>query len=274
MLFALIAIIVSVIILFIASIEDLKTREVPDYLSYFLIGSAIFIRILWFLFERDISILYWMPVALGALGGFSYLMYIAGQWGGGDVKILIGISLLLSSFPSEVLPFFLNFLFNSLIVGAFYGVASILYVCLKNIKKIKFNTYEKALLPTTLLISILMFYFAPLAIAFLGIFLMISLVSLVYFKKVEKKIMESFVSVDKLTEGDWLVKDVKLNGKVFVKKRNIGLTIQDINKLKRVKNKIKKVKIKTGIPFVPVFLISVIVTFLFGNLLFSILLLS
>ena len=86
--------------------------------------------------------------------------------------------------------------------------------------------------------------------------------------------MTASVPIEKLTEGDWLINDVKLDGRVYLKKRNIGLTLGDIRKLKRVKDRIKKVKIKEGIPFVPVFLISVIATILFGNILLRLLLLS
>lgn len=254
----------------IAAFHDLKTREIPDYVNYFLIATAVFIRVLWFLFDGNPSILYWIPVSLLVLGSFSYLMYVSGQWGGGDVKIMIGIALLLSSFPGEMLPFFINFLLNTLVVGAFYGAVGIFFMTAKNIKKIKFNIYEKAILPIAVIIAILLVYTLPLTIAFLGLFVLIPLVSLVYFRKIEKTGMQVNMPVEKVTEGDWLVNDVKLNGKVFLKKRNIGVTLGDIKKLMSVKNKIKHVKVKMGIPFSPVFLISAIVTFIFGNILLRI----
>ncbi len=264
--FALISILTGAVLLAIASIEDIKTHEVPDYLSYFLIGSGLFIRIMWFLFEGDTSIIFWMPTSFLVLSGFSYMLYKSGQWGGGDVKIMAGVSLLLSSFPNETFPFFFNFLINSLIVGAIYGAFSIAVVVILNRKKIEFKFYELALLPIFFVISLLLTIYMPMFFAFFGIFIFISILSLIYFKKVEKKVMEKKVSVDKLTEGDWLVDDIKLNKKIFLKKRNIGLTLEDIKKLKDEK-KIKKVKIKTGIPFVPVFFITLIVTLFIGNIL-------
>ena len=133
--FVLLIILIALFFLGLSGLEDLKTREVPDYVSYAFIATAFFIRIIWFFFEKDISIISWMPVSLLVLGGFSYLMYISGQWGGGDVKVLIGVSLLLSSFQGEIIPFFLNFLLNTLVVGAFYGVVGIGIMALKVLKK-------------------------------------------------------------------------------------------------------------------------------------------
>ena len=264
--FAILSILTAVIVLAIAGWEDLKTREIPDYVSYFFIAAAIIIRLLWFLLEKDISILMWMPVSILVLGGFSYLMYVGGQWGGGDVKILLGTSLLLSSFPGEIIPFFANFLVNSLIVGAIYGTIGIGLVFFIHRKKIKTKWYEKAVLPAIIAAGILLVYFLPPLLAFLGIFIIIAFVSLAYFKRVEEVGFHQKVAVEKLTEGDWLKDDVKLNGNVFLKKRKIGLTLGDIRKLKS-SEKINKVWIKVGIPYSPVFLFTVIVTWIFGNIL-------
>ncbi|MCD6547258.1 MAG: prepilin peptidase [Nanoarchaeota archaeon] len=252
----------GIIILSIASYIDLKTREVPDYLSNLLICGAMFIRVLWFLAEKDIRIISWIPLSFLILGAFSYLMYKSGQWGGGDVKVMLGLSILFSSFPGERIPFFFNYLFNVLIVGAIYGILSVYLLALKK-KKI----HEKAIiLPVAFVLSLLFFLFLSPLIAFLSFFIIISLVALFVLKDIEKELFECYVSVKKLTEGDWLVNDVKYKGKLIVKKRSTGLTLDDIKKIKKCG--IKRVKIKSGIPFVPVFLISLILTLVLGNLMF------
>lgn len=266
MMFVFVSIITAIVVLAIAGWEDLKTREIPDYLSYFFIAAAVAIRLLWFLFEKDVSILIWMPVSILALGGFSYLMYIGGQWGGGDVKILLGTALLLSSFPGEKIPFFANFLVNSLLVGAIYGIVGIGFVYIINRKKIKTKKWEMLVLPVILAAGILLAYFLPLMLAFLGIFIIISIVSLFYFKKIEEIGFHKKVPVSALTEGDWLKDDIKLGGKTFLKKTKIGLTLSEIRKLKAEK-RIKSVWIKFGIPYSPVFLITAVVTWFLGNIL-------
>ena len=267
MIFAALSILIAFILLTIASIEDMKTREVPDYLSYYLIAIAVFVRILWFLSSKNFDVLFWVPISFGVLTGFSYLMYKGGQWGGGDVKVLAGLSIIMSSFPGEKIPFFANFLFNSLIVGVFYGLAGLGIMAILSKKKLKLSIYKKAAILLAGIITVMLFYYLPIILAFLSAMIVLSLVSLAFVKDIEKFVLERYVPVEKLTEGDWLVNDVKLNGKVYVKKRNIGLTIEDLKKLNKVKSKIKKVKIKIGIPFVPAFWISLIVTLLFGNIL-------
>ena len=66
--------------------------------------------------------------------------------------------------------------------------------------------------------------------------------------------------LEKVTEGDWLAKEVIHKNKVLISKNQPCLTIKDIELMK--KNKIRKVWIKIGIPFVPAMLIATIVTIL------------
>ena len=74
------------------------------------------------------------------------------------------------------------------------------------------------------------------------------------------------VSVDKLTEGDWIVDDVKVGGKVICGPKDLGISKEQIIELKKLAEdgKIKQVVIKEGIPFVPSFFMSFIVTYFFG----------
>ena len=55
-----------------------------------------------------------------------------------------------------------------------------------------------------------------------------------------------------LMEGDWLYRDLKV-GKKLIKADWDGLTKEQI---KEIKKRYKEIKIRQGIPFVPVFLIS------------------
>ena len=63
--------------------------------------------------------------------------------------------------------------------------------------------------------------------------------------------MVKTVSGNKLCEGDWLVKDVKV-GKKTIKADWDGLSLEDIKIMKHL----RRVKIKEGLPFVPAFLIA------------------
>jgi len=91
----LILLVIAAIILIIGTITDIKKREVPDWISFAAIFAGIGIRLLYSAVTFD-----WMFVLYGAAGlgifiGLGYMMFYAGQWGGGDAKILMGIGALI-----------------------------------------------------------------------------------------------------------------------------------------------------------------------------------
>ena len=73
------------------------------------------------------------------------------------------------------------------------------------------------------------------------------------------------VSVNKLVEGDWIVGDIKIKGKYICGPKDLGISMTQISLLR--KNHVKEVLVKEGIPFVPAFLIALIVSLIFGNIL-------
>jgi len=84
----------------------------------------------------------------------------------------------------------------------------------------------------------------------------------IFVKAVENSCMIKLLAPKQLTEGDWLVKPVKI-GKKIIKPKTEGLTVQDIAIIKKAK---KKVLVKEGMPFVPVFLIAVLASLFFGDI--------
>lgn len=271
--FLIITLLIAFVALILASYADMRTREVPDYLSYTLIGLAIVTRILWFVSDGTIEILFWVPISFSILFLFSYLMYKAGQWGGGDVKIMMGLSILLSWLPWNNFPFFIDFFLNSLIIGAFYGMFAVGLIGFIHFKELKkyLNQIDYILLPALFIIVVVLFKVLPPIFAFLAALVLVSVGMFKYFKIIETKFLHRNIAVPHLTEGDWLIDDVKLRDRVVVPKREIGLIEEDIKKLRMLysKHKISKVPIKVGVPFVPAFLLSLIATLIFGNLLFK-----
>ena len=82
---------------------------------------------------------------------------------------------------------------------------------------------------------------------------------LVLFMKVlEKTCLVKELPVSKLTEGDWIFKEVKVKGKKVCGPKDLGISVQQIALLKKLK--VKKVWVKEGIPFVPSFFIAYILT--------------
>ncbi len=84
--------ILGLAVLLIASINDLKIREVPDWLSYTFLFTAVIANLILSVMGND----YWIILnsLAGVLFGFilGVILFYTGQWGGGDSKIMIGPS--------------------------------------------------------------------------------------------------------------------------------------------------------------------------------------
>ena len=79
------------LVLLIGSYTDLRTREIPDFLTYGLVFVAFGIRIIFsFIYQNPVYFLEglfgFIPLFLIALA-----MFYTGQWGGGDSKFIMGI---------------------------------------------------------------------------------------------------------------------------------------------------------------------------------------
>ncbi|MBU2523248.1 MAG: A24 family peptidase [Nanoarchaeota archaeon] len=253
-----ILIVVAVVWLFAASFTDLKKREVSDWLSFSLIAIALSIR-------SAESIIQWDPVPiLTSLSGLvvffiiAMAMYYGKLFAGGDVKLLTALGAVIPSF---------SFLSNILIAGSVYGLVYSLVLALINFKDFYSELRKnKKLFLISLLLSLL--FFAGYAITS-NIFILLILVSalaitliLIFVNSVEKSCLIKKVNPSKLTEGDWLLKDVKVRGNV-VKASFEGLTRKEIAMIKASG---KKVFVKYGIPFIPVFLMALLITVFFGNI--------
>ena len=82
--------------------------------------------------------------------------------------------------------------------------------------------------------------------------------------------MLKYVITKELKEGEWIEKEVKINGKYITGPKDLGIAKKKIRLLMNLykQKKVKKILIKEGIPFVPSFFIAYIVTLIFGNLVF------
>ncbi len=69
------------------------------------------------------------------------------------------------------------------------------------------------------------------------------------------------IPVSALTEGDWVSEDIIVAGKVLVRKKDLGVSREQLQELHALakKGKIKTVLVKYGIPFVPSFLLAFVV---------------
>lgn len=272
----------SLLALIYGSYTDIKTREIPDTLSFGMIFLGISISL-------GASILFWSykpilssVVGLAAGSAIGLLSYYTGQWGGGDAKVLMGLGSLigLDLFTlSNGVPEFGLFMINLVLFGAIYGVLWLSGLAVKNWnifrpefrelrRKRKIIRLRIIILSAVFLFTIMVFAFNPefimIAIVYiLLLFLMIFLYLFVIVKAVENTCLKKEIPIKKLTEGDWILEKVKLrNADKFIYTKT-GITAKGINML--IKSGKKKVLVKEGIPFVPSFLIAYIITLAAGN---------
>jgi Flp pilus assembly protein protease CpaA len=266
-----------------ASLCDLRTREVPDWISFCLAIFAMGFSILLSVFHQNI----WFFV--NALAGFllglilGFIMFYTGQWGGGDSKLVIGVCAILgfsipglSSIESQfsILAFFAN----TLIVGAAYGIIYSLGIAATKARQVSKEAHamlkakNMIVLRTFLLVLLIgsIIYklmspgnYLPIILLVISISFIVMFYTWVLVTCVEKAHMIRMAKTNELTEGDWITKPVMKDSKVILTPPKTGLSLEDIALLK--KNKIQEVEIKVGIPFVPSFLLAFILTIALGN---------
>ncbi len=254
-----------IFILSLASAFDIKSREVPDFISYvFLVGAILLILIL-AIYEDSLQVLEFIPLSFALLFGFAYLMYRLGQWGGGDAKLMLGFSFLFTNISLNSSLSFVNLFINMLLFGGFYGLFAILALGVIKHKEMKkrMKIYDYVLLVAGAIAIILVYFLIVYPLNILISLMVLLLVVIRYIYIVSMELMYRDISVSKLTEGDWLADDVIKDGKIVIRRTNIGLTAEDINKLKS--EEVKQVRVKIGLPFIPGILLGAIVTIFFLN---------
>lgn len=88
----------ALIILFlgciVATYTDIKDQIIPNYLTFSMIIIGICIVSSYFILKGSFSVFYYISIVLVFI--LSYILWIIGLWGGGDVKLLTAISTLLT----------------------------------------------------------------------------------------------------------------------------------------------------------------------------------
>ena len=268
----------TLIILTIASISDLRTREIPDWLSYGLLFFVVATRGLESILLKDSYYIIQTMIFFAIFFAFGNIMYYTRQWGGVDTKLITALGSALAIKPSflggiSIVPFPAILLLNILVVGAIYGLFYAVYLSFKHKKEFKkeFKKLNHApktigikvgMLIIALTLFILSFTLFPretrgvtsiIAITFLVVPYLITAL-----KSTELACMYKQILVTNLTEGDWIHNDVYKNKKLIYKVNPYGADNKSIELLKKAN--IKQVLVKEGIPFVPPFLLGTILT--------------
>ncbi|MBI2549029.1 prepilin peptidase [Candidatus Woesearchaeota archaeon] len=280
----------SSIALLIASIADLKSREVPDWLNYALLITAFGYRLLYAVHTGS-----WIVLWEGILGfliflGIAYLMFYTGQWGGGDSKMLMALGMMigfhytslysteyfLGGFSLGGIPLLFRFFVILLFSGAIWGICWSAYLTIKHRQRFKQEYFlfirKKKVRLLQIASRIVFILFLPMILVsslslsdkiilfVLFVITIITLELLFILKAVERACMYKQLEPSKLTEGDWIAEPVIVEGKVITGPKDLGISKEQIQLLQQLKakGKIDTVLVKEGIPFIPSFLIGFI----------------
>ncbi len=279
---------VGLIALLIATYTDIRTREVPDWLSYALMVFGMANAAIVSLVYKDPYIFLASAAGLILFVAVGYGLYYSGQWGGGDSKFLMGMGALFGIPFSLVAPyvdfqnlFLLGFFLNMLVAGVAYALVWSVFSAIrlrdKFVAEVKKELRKKRLYSYlvifAMVFAILLFLFIqePLIKLFIPALIAVSSISfylLIFVRVVENIAMYRYVSPGRLTEGDWIAKEIRVDGKYIAGPKDLGISKEQIATVKKLaaKGKVKQVYIKEGIPFMPSFLASYVLTVLYGNL--------
>ena len=256
--------ILAVVLASIAGIWDLKTTEVPDDIPYLMTVIGL---VYWFF--TGVSSGNMQPFFVSLLTGTVVLfiglaLYAKGKWGGADAWILAAIIYMVPVYAGKLI--LVDYVVNFLIVSLVYMA---LYTILLGIKHHIFGKFFAELKKNaTLVIGIPLAYmgFSLLFVLYTGfasalqlltatfVFILLMMLFWVYAKVIEKNVFIRRISTNQLKKGD-----------VLFETKWVGITEKELALLR---NKKQFVTIKDGVRFVPVFPITLVVTLVWGNLLF------
>ncbi|MEK6910903.1 MAG: prepilin peptidase [Nanoarchaeota archaeon] len=259
---------VALIWMIFASVQDLKVREVANWLNFSLVSIALAYRLFYSIGVENYT--FFLSGILGVLVFFliSQAFYYGKVFGGGDAKLLVGMGAVLpfNSLNEFLLQgsFFLLLLFS---VGAVYSLIASVVFAFKNKNKF-FKSFMKFFKEFDWRFYGLLFLFVfgivsygykvSYGLIFAAVLLTLALL-FIYLRAVDKSCMLVYVKPRDLREGDWIGEEIVIKGKEIGNSVH-GLSLEEIKKLLK---RGKSVLIKQGVPFVPVFLIAYIITLFF-----------
>jgi Flp pilus assembly protein protease CpaA len=249
----------------LASLQDLKRREVDNWLNLFLLVvsfSFVFFRAV---LERDVAIVFHASFALVVLFVVMNVFYYGRIFAGGDAKLLFAMTVFFigATFYGTLINIWMFVLFL-MVAGSIYGLVYSFVLYFKDSRKANEKIVEfvreVGFGAWAFGIFLILLGFLYWAFFVFGVFVLLGLGLYVFAKGIEAAFMFRIVSGKDLKEGDWLVEDIKIGDKI-IRADWDGLLLDDIEVLK----KRRFIKIKEGLPFVPAFLIAFLLYTFFSD---------
>jgi len=266
----LIAGIVSVL----AVVQDMKKREVANWLNFIFIAVALSYRGFYAFIFGNKDFFFYGALGFAFMFFMAYVLYYARAFAGGDAKLLMGFGVILPyNSYLDILILGIGFIFALFLCGLIWSLGYSIYLVFKEKEKFKKEflknwkiNFNKVIIVSLVIFIILLIFFGKLIGIILGLFVFLSGILLIYVKSLDEVLLKE-IKVGELREGDWIEREVKI-GKKTIEKSVHGLSLKDIEFLKRYA-KGKKIKIKEGIPFTPAFFGALIIMVFFLEVLLS-----
>ena len=248
-----------------AVLQDFKRREVDNLWNFSLIAFALAYRLSVSIFNGN----YWF-ILNGLIGlviffGLHNLFYYSRLFGGGDAKLLMALGAILPLSYNWIinLKIFGYFVILFLITGSIYALIYSVFLIFRNWNGFKkefikqWKKYQKMFLISLVFVIIwvnIIYFISQIRFIFIGFVILLFPLLFVFSKSVEETCMVKSVPFNKVTLGDWLYKDI-LIGKKKIKADWQGVSERELKLIKKSK---KNILIKYGIPFTPAFLFGFI----------------
>jgi Flp pilus assembly protein protease CpaA len=251
-----------------ASIFDIRTKEVPNWLNFTLIAIVLAFRTFYSVQTSNYTIIVSGLIGLAVFTIIANLLYYLRVFAGGDAKLLMGIGTIIWLAPGikENLIISGIFILLLLFIGFIYGIAASMVLVIKNWKERGKEFKKEAVMQTMknkwaiitaaiMLIVLILAYQKIMLEQWIIMMVIIAIMPalLIYAKTIEKIIMRKKISTKKLRVGDWLYQDIELKNGEVIKSRFEGINDDELQELK--KSNIN-VEIRDGIAFVPAILIT------------------
>jgi Flp pilus assembly protein protease CpaA len=258
--------IIGLIWIIIAVIQDLRKREIANWWNFSLIAIGLVYQAAISVYTGNYFHLLYGVMGFAIFFVLAYAFYYGRVFAGGDAKLLMGLGAVLafSGTLMENLTNFLYFTILFLVCGSIYGLAYSIGLALRRPKKfgkefIKQAKKAKKFLVLFIFLALMLSVF----VIIMGQYIFLALTFCIfifpilyaYAKAVEECCLVKEVEIKNLTVGDWLYKPVKI-GKKIIRPNWEGLSEEELAILKKHKG---KVIVKEGIPFTPSFLFAYII---------------
>lgn len=246
--------------LFVASVWDLKTTEVPDHLGIVGIAGGLALHAGHAYLTGSLEPLLWSLGVGSVFSLYGWGMYFFGMWGGADA---FSLSVLGFAAPFGLegmgLLHSANLFVNVMLLGFVYTLLNAFYLSYGNgIASETLDRLGREKLRVALEIGLAAVFSLMASSAGLnGLFFFSGMVGMIvlyrFLKQVEDDLMIEDLDADEIEEGD-----VPAPGQGFGR-RVKGLTREEIDSIDR-----ESLKVKRGVRFVPVFPLALAATDVFG----------